>query len=153
MTKFIYFILLLTILPFGNLTAEAKDNSFISDRCNFANQKEMLHLINNYRNENGAKNLKLSRQLNEIICSHTDWMLSYNKFSHTGKDLTNPFERCKKADTFCNAENIAYATNPSTKLFFDLYSKSPSHKKNMLNPNYTEIGIADSEIYNGQIFR
>lgn len=153
MTKLLLFTLLIPTFFSGNISVQAEQNSFSSDQCNFGNQKEMLNLINNYRNENGVSELSLSQQLSEIICSHTNWMLDTKKFSHRGKEGANPFQRCKKANTLCWAENIAYATSPTTELFFDLYVNSPSHKKNILNPDYTEVGIADSEIYNGQIFR
>jgi uncharacterized protein YkwD len=152
MTKLLFVILFSTIF-LSNFNIQAKANSFISNQCNFDNQKEMLSLVNNYRKENGVGELSLSQELSEVICSHTNWMLSTKNFSHKGKDATNPFQRCKKANTICWAENLAFATDPSTPLFFDLYKNSRSHQKNILNPDYIEIGIADSEIYNGQIFR
>lgn len=152
MTKLLLALFFTTLL-FGNVSAQAQENSFISNQCNFDNQNEILSLINDYRKENGVGELSLSQQLSKIICSHTNWMSDTKNFSHKGKDSTNAFERCRKANTECWAENIAFATKPSTKLFFDLYINSASHKKNILNSDYTEIGIADSGIFNGHIFR
>lgn len=129
------------------------DNSFTATGCdqNLANQ--MLTIVNSHRATNGAKALSLSGQLGGIACAHSKWMTTSGIFSHTGRDSTNPFERCKKAGTYCYAENVAYNTIPSVQDLFEQFKNSPGHNLNMLDPNFVEIGIAFDGIYVTQVFR
>ena len=131
----------------------AVDNSYIATGCdqNLANQ--MLDLVNNHRVASGSKKISFSSQLAGVACAHSKWMTTSGVFSHTGRDNTNPFERCKRAGTYCYAENVAYNTIPSVQDLFDQFKNSPGHNTNMLDPNFVEIGVAFDGIYVTQIFR
>lgn len=118
---------------------------------NLANQ--MLALVNRHRADNNANPLSLSNQLTNIGCAHSRWMTATGTFSHTGRDGTNPFERCQKAGSYCYAENVAYNTIPNVQDLFDQFKNSPGHNINMLDPNFVEIGIAFDGIYVSQVFR
>jgi uncharacterized protein YkwD len=129
------------------------DNAFISTSCdqNLANQ--MLNIVNSHRVANGAKELALSGQLIGIACAHSQWMTATGIFSHTGRDGTTPFQRCKNAGSYCYAENVAYNTIPNIQDLFDQFKNSPGHNLNMLDPNFVEIGIAFDGVYVTQVFR
>lgn len=127
--------------------------SFSSNTCNQGMIYELLSLVNSHRLANGVGTLTLAADLNNVACSHAQWMNETGNFSHTGKDGTNPYQRCDRAGTVCWAENVAYDTQPSAYNMFEMYKNSPGHNKNMLNPEYIEIGLAFEGIYNAQEFR
>jgi uncharacterized protein YkwD len=127
--------------------------SFSSSSCNQSMVYDLLSLLNNHRMANGLGTLTLAGDLNGVACSHAQWMSETGNFSHTGKDGTNPYQRCERAGTVCWAENVAYDTEVTAVNIFELYKNSPGHNKNMLNPEYTEVGLAFAGIYNAQEFR
>lgn len=129
------------------------DNSYIASGCDQNLASQMLDIVNNHRAANGAKKLLLVNQLDGIACAHSKWMTSSGIFSHTGRDGTSPFERCKKAGTYCYAENVAYNTIPNVQDLFEQFKNSAGHNLNMLDPNFVEIGIAFDGIYVTQAFR
>jgi uncharacterized protein YkwD len=127
--------------------------SFSSNNCDQGMVEELLSLVNNHRLVNNLGTVRLADDLNNVACSHAQWMNETGNFSHTGKDGTNPYQRCQRASTVCWAENVAYDSQVSAYNVFELYKNSPGHNKNMLNPEYTEIGLAFDGIYNAQLFR
>lgn len=127
--------------------------SFSSNSCNQGMVYNLLSLLNNHRLANGAGPLTLAGDLNGVACSHAQWMSETGNFSHTGKDGTNPYQRCDRAGTVCWAENVAFDTELTAESIFELYKNSPGHNKNMLNPEYTEVGLAFAGVYNAQEFR
>jgi uncharacterized protein YkwD len=129
------------------------DNFYTATGCDQSLANQMLNIVNNHRATNGARALSLSSQLIGIACAHSQWMTNSGIFSHTGRDNTSPFERCKKAGSYCYAENVAYNTIPDVQDLFDQFKNSPGHNLNMLDPNFVEIGIAFDGIYVTQIFR
>jgi uncharacterized protein YkwD len=126
---------------------------FSSNTCNQSMINELLSLVNNHRLANDVGTLRLATDLNNVACSHAQWMNQTGNFSHTGKDGTNPYQRCERAGTVCWAENVAYDTETSAYNMFEMYKNSPGHNKNMLNPDYIEVGLAFDGIYNAQEFR
>lgn len=129
------------------------DNSFTSTGCDQSLAIAMFNEVNDHRVANGVKKILLSEQLSNIGCAHSKWMTTTGIFSHTGRDGTSPFERCKKAGTYCYAENVAYNTIPNVQDLFNQFKNSPGHNENMLDPNFVEIGIAFDGIYVTQVFR
>ena len=65
-------------------------------------------------------------------------------FSHTRPDGSNCFTVLKQYGlTYGHCgENIAYGTYLSAEGATELWINSPGHYKNMINPNFREIGLA-----------
>lgn len=130
------------------------DNTkFFNPNCDYSKALEMLRLVNEYRVSQGVGSLRLSGELNNVSCAHVKWMNATGNFSHTGVDGTDPFQRCEKAGTYCNAENVAFNSTGSLRAMFEQFKSSPGHNTNMLEPEYTEIGVGFENIYVGQVFR
>ena len=127
--------------------------SFSSNSCDQSLVYQLLDLVNDHRVANGSGIVTLAGDLNGVACSHAMWMNDTGTFSHTGKDGTNPYQRCERAGTVCWAENVAYNSELTALNIFELYKNSPGHNKNMINPEYTEIGLAFAGVYNAQVFR
>jgi len=86
--------------------------------------------------------------------SHSQWMLDTDTFSHTGVDGTSSNQRMRDAGyqftgSWTSGENIGYKGTTGTvnvaNFTEDVHGnlfKSPGHRKNILNSNFREIGIA-----------
>jgi uncharacterized protein YkwD len=125
---------------------------YTSNECDSDFEATMLSLINAHRKENGVGRLFLALELRQVACAHSEWMIS-NGLSHTGVNKSTPFERCERAKTACWAENIAMNSNPSPQILFDQFKNSAGHNANMLNKNYTVIGIGYTGGFVTQLFR
>jgi uncharacterized protein YkwD len=140
------------ITPPPVLTAP-KANEFTNDGCSVGLANQMLVLINSHRISNGVGALSLAGDLNGVACAHSKWMTQTGTFSHTGRDNTNPFERCINAGTACYAENIAYNTETSALNLFTQLKESPGHNANMLDGGFAELGLGFDSVYVTQVFR
>jgi hypothetical protein len=79
--------------------------------------------------------------LNRAAQKHTENMIRYNFFSHTGQDGSSPTDRVKAEGLNVGAgENIA-AGYSTAEAVFDGWWNSSGHRTNMENCNYTHVGI------------
>ena len=86
--------------------------------------------------------------------SHSQWMLDTDTFSHTGEGESSPGDRMRDAGyefkgSWTWGENIGYTgttgtlnVNNATAQVHESLFKSSGHRKNILNNNYREIGLA-----------
>jgi len=114
---------------------------------------QMLALINAERAANGLQALKLNAKLNTSAETHSRWMLQADVFSHTGSGGSTPGARMQAAGyvfsgSWTNGENIAWQSERGaagiTDDVINLHTSlmnSPGHRANILNANFTEIGI------------
>ncbi len=79
--------------------------------------------------------------LNRAAQKHTENMIRYNFFSHTGQDGSSPTDRVKAEGLNVGAgENIA-AGYSTAEAAFDGWWNSSGHRSNMENCTYTHVGI------------
>jgi uncharacterized protein YkwD len=80
-------------------------------------------------------------------------MLQKGYFSHYDDEGKSPFERMDLSaiERKYAGENLAFA--PSTDLAMQGLMNSPGHRANILNPNFTKVGIGvmDAGVY-GKMF-
>ena len=106
----------------------------------------VLDLINQHRAANGLGTLSINGTLNNAARWMSDDMANNNYFSHTDSQGRDPFVRLADFGYTYNTwkgENLAAGID-SAQEAFDLWKGSPGHNANMLNPNFTVIGIARS---------
>ena len=74
---------------------------------------------------------------------HAEDMARYNYFSHSGRDGSDPAERVERAGYRYRAtgENIA-AGQMKPEDAMAAWIKSPDHCANLMNPAFTEMGVA-----------
>jgi uncharacterized protein YkwD len=109
-----------------------------------AEEQLFVSLINQYRQQNGINALTIDTSLQNAAEWMTTDMGVNNYFSHTDSLGRDPFVRMNAFGYDYNTwkgENIAAGTS-SAQVAFDLWKGSASHNANMLNPNYTVMGIA-----------
>lgn len=106
-----------------------------------AQAKEMLDLINKERKANGLSELAWNEQLSNVAQTKAQDMVDNNYFSHTSSKYGTPFEMMKTFGISYRyaAENIA--KNSSIANAHTALMNSSGHRQNILNSNYTSIGI------------
>ena len=106
-------------------------------------QAEILSLTNTSRQEAGLNSLSLNDTLNQAALLKAQDMLADNYFAHTAPDGTKPWAFLKQAGYSYAAagENLAMDFTEASSVH-TAFMNSPSHKKNIVNPKYTEMGLA-----------
>jgi Ca2+-binding RTX toxin-like protein len=116
-------------------------------------ERQMLDLINQERVAAGLNPLRLNTLLNDSSEDHSSWMIRSDQFSHTGEGGSSATDRMRAADypfegSWASGENIAWQSERGADGISDdviqLHESlmaSPGHRANILNPDFTEIGI------------
>jgi len=104
-------------------------------------QRHALKLLNDDRKGRGLPPLRFNPQLAKLADSYARDMIKRDYFSHYDPDGQSPFERIRKQDIPFNyaGENLAF--NESVLAAQQAFMNSPVHKANILNSNYTQVGI------------
>lgn len=108
-------------------------------------ETDLLQLMNDERAKAGAAPLKMSSLLSIVAQSHSDEMAAHNYFGHNSLNGLTFEDRIKKAGyTFsAAAENLFAGSGPynSPEYVVKVWLNSASHRSNMLDPKYNEVGI------------
>lgn len=105
-------------------------------------EKEVIRLTNIKRQQEGIAPLKSNWELSRVARKKSKDMHVNNYFSHTSPTHGSPFDMIKSYGISYKTagENIAKGQN-SASAVVEAWWDSPGHKKNMLNPAFTEIGV------------
>lgn len=119
---------------------------------------EVLTLVNKERAKVGAPALKLHQGLQDAALLKSKDMADNNYFSHQSPKYGSPFDLLKLRGISYTAagENIA-AGQRSAESVMTSWMNSPGHKANILNRNYTHLGVGIFKggsygIYHTQLF-
>ncbi len=102
----------------------------------------MLDLLNQARVQNGVKPLAVHDGLTAVARMKAQDMVTNNYFSHRSPTLGWPPEMVRKAGItyrYGVGENIVEARSV-TRAHLQLLA-SPTHRQNMLDPGFTDVGI------------
>ena len=123
---------ILAILILGAMPAIYSDSS---------EEYYMLNLINNERQSQGLEPLTMNSALSNAARLHSQDMINRNFFNHVNPDGLAPSDRARNAgyNFIALAENIC--GNPSIDAGHSSLMGSPSHRTNILNSAYKEVGI------------
>lgn len=104
---------------------------------------EIIELVNSERKENGLPPLRSNTILTEAALKKGMDMLSRNYFAHDTPDGQKPWAWIDKSryDYVYAGENLAMDFT-SAELIHRAFMASQKHKKNILNHEYLDIGIA-----------
>lgn len=110
---------------------------------------EMLVSINEERQKNGLNPLVVDPLIRNVARAHSMDMLQKGYFGHQDLSGQTAFERMNNAHVEFSVvgENLALA--PSVPLAHIGLMNSPSHKENILDPDYNRVGIGilDTGVY------
>ena len=107
------------------------------------NKNSIIQLVNQSRTENNVQVLNENEILDKVAQDKLDDMLKNNYFAHTSPAGITPWHWFDKNgyDYRYAGENLALGFS-SVENEHKAWMESPTHKKNILNPNYEEIGVA-----------
>lgn len=120
-----------------------------SSGASSAREREFLSIINNYRRQHGIHPLTMNRHLTKAARWHSEVMRQTGQVSHVipghpyGESV---YDRAPKAGYEGSGigENIAFrSTGFSPQEAFIAWKNSPSHNKQMLDPDWYVIGVGD----------
>jgi hypothetical protein len=104
---------------------------------------DLLLQTNIQRQQHGLQVVQLNDQLSSAACAKRDNMFSYNYWAHvnptTGQTPWSFIQAAGYTYTYAG-ENLArgFTTAPDT---MNAWMASPSHRENILSPNYTDVGF------------
>lgn len=105
---------------------------------------------NEFREQEGVARLRSNPNLEKTAASFADYMACTDRYGHEA-DGNRPADRAKKHgyDYCIVAENIAYyyssaplSTEELARNFFKGWKESPPHRRNMLDPDVIDMGVA-----------
>ncbi|HYK71622.1 MAG TPA: CAP domain-containing protein [Pseudoneobacillus sp.] len=107
-----------------------------------AYEQKVVDLTNQERTKIGAPALKVDVALSKMARDKSQDMATNNYFSHTSPTYGSPFDMMKQYGiTYRYAgENIAMGQKTPEEVV-QAWMNSEGHRKNMLNPNFTHIGV------------
>ncbi|MBI4066706.1 CvpA family protein [Candidatus Gottesmanbacteria bacterium] len=119
----------------------------------YVSEQHMVERINAERIKTGLPALRLQEDLSVVARSHSRDMLERRYFSHISPEGRDAGDRIRDhgAGYMLSGENLAYA--PDVEIAHTGLMNSDAHRKNILDPVWTHIGIGviDAEIY-GKMF-
>jgi uncharacterized protein YkwD len=179
---YIRFLSLLTILFAAAVAASAQGNAVMGFRATAgvgavtvsasggaltpaairSLEQEAFQLINARRDNAGMEPLQWSDKVAAVARLHSSNMAELNFFSHQGLDglmVSQRAERLNMGRWSAIGENIAFMKgyeNPQQRVV-EKWMDSPGHKRNLLNPDWTEAAIGlsvtpDGKYYFTQVF-
>lgn len=106
-----------------------------------AMEQQMVNLVNQERTKQGLKPLEVDMRLVKAARLKSQDMITKNYTSHISPTYGSPFDMMKSMGISFNTagENLAGAGTVD-RAFTNLMN-SAGHRANMMNPNYTKIGI------------
>ncbi|WLR52206.1 CAP domain-containing protein [Bacillus tianshenii] len=109
-------------------------------------EKQVVQLTNQERAKQGLKPLQADASLAKVARTKSADMRDKGYFSHNSPTYGSPFNMMKQfgIQYTAAAENIA-AGQPSPEAVVKAWMDSPGHRRNILNPDMTHIGVGYAE--------
>lgn len=128
-------------------------NKFANAESNFslsASREQLLNLINQERSKHGLSSVIADTDLNQLAQEHSDDMKNRNFFNHINPDGKTPNDRrLAHSIPMPVGENLALA--PTTEYTHRGLMRSGIHRNNVLNPNWSKVGIGITVKGNGSL--
>ncbi|HUQ85159.1 MAG TPA: CAP domain-containing protein [Candidatus Limnocylindrales bacterium] len=107
--------------------------------------EDLVRLTNEKRKAAGLQPLTLNQELSSAARSKAAYMFEKNFWAHVAPDGTTPWYFIKNAgyEYQYAGENLARGFN-TTEDVTTAWMESPTHRENLLSPNYSDIGFAIS---------
>jgi uncharacterized protein YkwD len=120
-------------------------------------EKEIHNLINKYRERNGLGELEWDEDLALLASLYAEKMASENFFSHydlNGDSVVKRAQKMRITKWRSIGENLFTCRGYTkfTKLAFDSWLDSESHRRNILEENFTHTGIGIAKTGDGRVY-
>jgi uncharacterized YkwD family protein len=104
-------------------------------------EQQMLSLVNEERGKLGLAPLKADMRLVVLARQKSQDMIDKNYFSHTSPTYGSPFDMMSKAGITYRTAGENLAGSFSVPSAHEALMRSDGHRRNILNPAFTHIGI------------
>ena len=101
----------------------------------------MIDLVNKERTQRGLQPLKVNLEVTKVARVKAQDMIDKNYFSHQSPTYGSPFEMLNKFGIQYRTAGENLAGNQTVAAAHQGLMNSEGHRANILNGNYTEIGI------------
>ncbi len=120
-------------------------NNALAKEINLINT---VKLVNESRQANGLPKLFINPTLIKVASDKANDMITHHYFAHTSPQGISPWYWFRKNNYNYEyaGENLAINYRTAEEQH-RAWMNSPTHRRNILNPNYTEIGIATAHGY------
>lgn len=134
----VIFLLVLKIFT-SVISVNFPKNIFFAD----ITKSMLVNLVNQTREANGIKPLVENQKLDQAAQLKAENMVANNYFAHTSPTGITPWYWFLQAGYNYKyaGENLAIGFYDSAEVF-NAWLNSPSHRANIINPNYTQVGTA-----------
>lgn len=106
-----------------------------------ADEQKMVNLVNQERQKAGVAPLKVDLELSRVARIKSQDMRDKGYFSHTSPTYGSPFEMMKSFGISYRTAGENIAKHSSVESAHAGLMNSDGHRKNILNPSFTHIGI------------
>lgn len=106
-----------------------------------ADEAKAFQLLNADRAANGLPALKINMSLVRLAENYGQDMINRNYFSHYNPEGQSPFDRMQNAGISYKAAGENLAINTNVTAAEKAFMNSSGHRANILNANYTEVGV------------
>ncbi|AST97187.1 CAP domain-containing protein [Shouchella clausii] len=132
-----------TNTPEEQETVEEEPQQEESDASGDVTQEEqqMVDLVNQEREKAGLQPLKVDQKLTEVARVKAQDMIDNNYFDHNSPTYGSPFDMMKQFGISYNTAGENLAGNQTVDAAHNALMNSQGHRENILNSNYTEVGI------------
>ncbi|WP_247747335.1 CAP domain-containing protein [Alkalihalobacillus sp. BA299] len=105
-------------------------------------EQQVINLTNAERRKNGLSDLQADTSLSNVARTKSNDMQENNYFSHTSPKYGSPFDMIRDfgVDYNAAAENIAQGQQTAEQVV-QAWMNSAGHRANILNGNFTHIGV------------
>lgn len=143
-------VVALFFVQVGKAKGDDAAASFKEPRDPAEAKDKLAEAINNLRHGSGLSTLKRDAELDGIAQPYAQRMASENFFAHVAPDGQDLKARLRGAGYhFASAgENLGLASGPLAAHFS--IEHSPGHRKNLLEPGYTRLGLGVAKNAQGQ---
>lgn len=127
---------------------KALTNCAVADSSLDANEAQFVVLLNGYRTSHGLAPLTVAPSLNRSATWMAQDEQAKGYFSHTDSLGRDPFTRINQCGyPWAGGENLAMGNLPSAQAVLMAWQSSPGHNAAMLQPGFTQMGIAHVGIH------
>ena len=116
-------------------------------------QKEVVRLVNVERSKRGLSELSFNTELSNVATLKSQDMINKNYFDHTSPTYGSPFDMMKQFNISYRTAggNIAKGQRTPAEVV-NSWMNSSGHRANILNANFTDIGIGVAKSSNGTLY-
>ncbi len=115
-------------------------------------ENQLVSLINSERRKNGLSPLRVDPELSRVAGIKAQDMVDNNYFSHNSPTYGSPFDMMKEFGIKYQYAGENIAKNTSVNRAHESLMNSAGHRRNILSPNFTNIGVGIREADRGYIY-